>query len=129
MGSHGRARFQAGRKAVWPPWCPLSEVRAPPQQSPFTKFGKLRALANVNILVPLLRLKFLDGVCRSQCRNFKRAALVVEVFGIAPRGQRGRPLQELRGMMARFAGRWAFRRVASELGLQLDKVGENVSLE
>jgi hypothetical protein len=44
--------------------CPLAEVRAPPQQPLFTNFGKLRALANLLILVPVSYLKFLNRIRR-----------------------------------------------------------------
>src|SRR3954468_12311906 len=64
--------------------------------------------------------------------RLSRAASLVEVV-IAPRRHRRRALEELRGMMARLAVTavtrgGAFGRVAAELGLQLDEVGEDVGL-
>src|SRR5690349_19368983 len=61
-----------------------------------------------------------------------RPVSLLEVV-IAPRRHRGRALQELRRVMARLtiaavARSGAFGRVAAELGLQLDEVGEDVGL-
>jgi acyl-CoA thioesterase-1 len=53
---------------------------------PFTNFGKSWALADLLILVPFFHLKFLNGICRSRCRNFKWAALphiIVLALGMA----------------------------------------------
>src|SRR5947209_16445623 len=53
----------------------------------------------------------------------RAVGLVVEVVAIAPRRHGGRALQELRRVVARLTWGWAFRRVAAELGLQLDEIG------
>src|SRR6201999_2878127 len=53
---------------------------------------------------------------------------VVEIVVIAPRRRGGGALQELRRVMARLARGGALGRVAAELGLQLDQVGEHVGL-
>jgi hypothetical protein len=42
---------------------------------------------------------------------------IVEIVVIAPRRRRGRTLQELRGVMARFARGRALGRIAADLGL------------
>ena len=41
----------------------------------FTNFGKLWALANLLILVPLIDLKSLEGTRRLRCRDFRSAVL------------------------------------------------------
>src|SRR6202030_3323371 len=56
------------------------------------------------------------------------AALVVEVVAIAPRRHAGRTLQELRSVMARLAGGRPLGRVAAQLGLQFNQIGEDVGL-
>src|SRR5882757_6420576 len=53
---------------------------------------------------------------------------ILEIFVIAPRRHRGGALQELRRVMTGFAGGRAFRRIASELGLQLHQIGEDIRL-
>src|SRR3954471_4213325 len=78
-----------------------------------------------------------SGQSRSGTRvrgwRLDRAASLLEVV-IAPRRHRGRALEELRGVMASLATLaavtrgGAFGRVAAELGLQLDEVGEDVGL-
>src|ERR1700761_3424059 len=55
-------------------------------------------------------------------------ALVVEIVVIGPRRHGGGALQELRRVMTRLARGGALGRIAAELGLQLDQVGENVGL-
>src|SRR5438128_5275248 len=77
-----------------------------------------------------------SGQSRSGTRvrgwRLDRAASLLEVV-IAPRRHGGRALEELRGVVARLAlgaitRGGAFGRVAAELGLQLDEVGEDVGL-
>src|ERR1700744_6737225 len=53
---------------------------------------------------------------------------VVEIVVIAPRRRGGGALQELRRVMARLARGGALGRVAAELGLQLDEIGEEGGL-
>src|SRR5580700_3826186 len=48
--------------------------------------------------------------------------LVVEVVAIAPRRHRGRALQELRSVMARFARSRPLGRIAAQFGLQFDQI-------
>src|SRR5882762_2083877 len=48
----------------------------------------------------------------------------VEIVVIVPRRRRGRALQELLGVIARFARSWALGRIAADLGLKFHEVGE-----
>src|ERR1700730_14593845 len=41
----------------------------------FNELRKVMGTSKPKILVPLVHLKFLDGICRLRCRNFKWAAL------------------------------------------------------
>jgi hypothetical protein len=43
----------------------------------FHELRKVMGTSKSMILVPLLHLKFLDGICRLRCRNFKWAALAI----------------------------------------------------
>jgi len=56
------------------------------------------------------------------------SVLLVEIVFTAARSHGRRALQELRRVMARFARGGAFGRIAAELGLQFDQVGEDVGL-
>src|ERR1700753_1034395 len=58
----------------------------------------------------------------------RRLFSVLEIVVIGPRRHGGRALQELRGVMARLARGGALGRIATELGLQLHEVGEDVGL-
>jgi len=53
----------------------------------FREFRKVMGAGKSMMPVPFSRLKFLDGVCRLRCRNFKWAALVVLASFVATRAE------------------------------------------
>ena len=57
-----------------------------------------------------------------------RTLLILETVVITSRRYRGRTLNELRRVMARFARGWALGRIAANLGLQFGDVGEDIGL-
>jgi hypothetical protein len=59
-----------------PPWCPLSEVRAPPLQNLVANFGKSWALATLLLRVPLIGLKSPNELHGLPSGDFRSAALV-----------------------------------------------------
>jgi hypothetical protein len=48
----------------------------------FHELRKVMGTSKSTIRVPLLRLKFLEGICRLRCRNFKWAVLVISVTAL-----------------------------------------------
>src|ERR1700730_19278900 len=54
--------------------------------------------------------------------------LLFEIVVIDPRRPGGGARRELRRVMTRLARGWTFRRIATELGLQLHQIGEDVGL-
>ncbi len=55
--------------------------------STFRELRKVMGTSKSRFLVPLFHLKFLDGICRLRCRNFKWAALVVLTTFAATRAE------------------------------------------
>src|ERR1700679_3474457 len=49
----------------------------------FHELRKVMGTSKPKILVPLFHLKFLNGICRLQCRNFKWAALGLNKVTVA----------------------------------------------
>ena len=70
----------------------------------------------------------LDCTCLSYAGGVAASLSIVEIVVIVPRRRRGRALEELWGVIARFARSWALGRIAADLGLKFHEVGEDIGL-